>query len=105
MRLNSDNKNVKNVPFPALCLFHQVGLCSNGHISRRLVTPSQLGGHEVIPSLLLPSTSGSYHFISPVGEGGGWESSPSSGLSDSQHEGEKDRTRMLLDDVRRNLAE
>lgn len=72
MRLNSDKKNVKNVTFPALCLFHQVGLCSNGHISRRLVTPSQLGGHEVIPSLLLSSTSGSYHFISPVGKGGGW---------------------------------
>lgn len=35
----------------------------------------------------------------------GGESSPSTGLSDSQHEEEKDMTRILLDDVRRNLAE
>lgn len=35
----------------------------------------------------------------------GGESSPSSGLSDSRHEGEKDRMGILLDDVRRNLAE
>lgn len=43
---------------------------ANGHIICRLVPPRRLGGCEVIPSLLLPSTSGIYHFIIAVGEEG-----------------------------------
>ena len=62
---------------PSLHLIpHQVGISSsrgkaNGHISRQLVPPRRLGGCEVIPSLLLPSTLGIHHFITVVGEEGG----------------------------------
>lgn len=54
-------------------LSSQVGFSSgrekaNGHIICRRVPPRRLGGCEVIPSLLLPSTSGIYHFIIAVGE-------------------------------------
>lgn len=46
---------------------------ANGHISRRLVPLRRLGDCEVIPSFLLPSTSGIYHFISAVMEDGQWQ--------------------------------